>query len=157
MYLKPFQSFLHKLLALPWKTLNIIFQIHVHPINSNKLGRIWAKLRPRFANLANEPTALPFTYYRYHFGLHPIRLSSFQLILLWSCHPVKFCSCKVLFLWISLPVRLSFFEVVFLWGLLPVRLSSFEVVLLWDCPSVRLSSSQVVFLGGCLPVSLSSI
>ena len=151
------KPFLHKLLALPWKTLKIIFQIHVHHNNSNKLGLRWAKLTPRFANLATDPTALPFTYYKYHFGLHPIRLSSFQVILLWSCHPVKLCSCKVFFLWISLPARLSFFEVVFLWGFLPVRLSSFEVVLLWGCPSVRLSSSQVIFLGGCLPVRLSSI
>ena len=29
--------------------------------NKNKLGLSWAKLRPRLANLATEPTAFPFT------------------------------------------------------------------------------------------------
>ena len=82
MHMKPFQSFVHKLLALPWKTLKILLKINVHHNNSNKLGLRWAKLRPKFAYLATEPTALPFTYYKYHFGLHPIMLSSFQLILL---------------------------------------------------------------------------
>ena len=121
------KPFLHKLLALPWKTLKIIFQIHVHHNNSNKLRLRWAKLTPRFANLATDPTALPFTYYKYHFGLHPIRLSSFQVILLWSCHPVKLSSCELVFLLGCLPLRLFSYEVFFLWCCLHVRSSNYEV------------------------------